>query len=553
MPMDLYEIRNALAQGKSIFELKLRVTYYARVSTEKDEQLHSLKAQVDYYREFISKNPNWTFVEGYIDEGTSGTSVAKRESFMRMIDDAKLRKFDFVLTKEISRFSRNTMDSIQYTQRLLSYGIGVFFQSDNINTLLPDAELRLTIMSSIAQDEVRKLSERVKFGFKRAIEKGTVLGNNAMWGYNKDNGKLVIVEEEAEAIRKIFDWYANENIGIRTISTMLAEEGYRNKNGNPLSFSTIRNIIINPKYKGYYCGGKTHKMDYKLKEIKRIDKEDWTLYKDESGDVVPAIVSEELWEKANHILKTRSDLMASDDRVSYQNKYTYSGKIICMEHHVAFHRTLYRYKNKSKEVWQCKEYAEKGKAGCTMPPIYTTELDEIMRQVADHLIENKTEVIQKMLEVYKKIGGNSNLQNDIAKLEMELKVVLQRKDKVLDLNIDGKISDLEFQKRNDRYNEEIEEYTRRIEEYKQQQIQSEELAKSIDVLKAVITRELNFDNGMDNALIDKFIDRIEVYRTESKQALNLKVYIKALEGENMPFSILRRRGKEASVCSASYT
>ena len=206
MPMDLYEIRNALAQGKSIFELKLRVTYYARVSTEKDEQLHSLKAQVDYYREFISKNPNWTFVEGYIDEGTSGTSVEKRESFMRMIDDAKLRKFDFVLTKEISRFSRNTMDSIQYTQRLLSYGIGVFFQSDNINTLLPDAELRLTIMSSIAQDEVRKLSERVKFGFKRAIEKGTVLGNNAMWGYNKDNGKLVIVEEEAEAIRKIFDW-----------------------------------------------------------------------------------------------------------------------------------------------------------------------------------------------------------------------------------------------------------------------------------------------------------------------------------------------------------
>ena len=118
--LDLYEIRNALAQGKSIFDLKLRVTYYARVSTDKDEQLHSLKAQIDYYTEFIKANPNWVFVPGYIDEGISGTSVTKRESFMQMMDDAELRKFDFVITKEISRFSRNTVDSIQYTQKLLS-------------------------------------------------------------------------------------------------------------------------------------------------------------------------------------------------------------------------------------------------------------------------------------------------------------------------------------------------------------------------------------------------------------------------------------------------
>ncbi|MEF9976874.1 MAG: recombinase family protein, partial [Oscillospiraceae bacterium] len=167
----LYSIRNELQNGKSIYDLKLRVTYYARVSTDKDEQLHSIKNQIDYYEEYIRANTNWTFVNGYIDEGLSGTSVAKRESFLRMIDDAKLKKFDFIITKEISRFSRNTMDSINYTQQLLSFGVGVLFQSDNINTLMPDAELRLTIMSSIAQDEVRKISERVKFGFKRAVEK----------------------------------------------------------------------------------------------------------------------------------------------------------------------------------------------------------------------------------------------------------------------------------------------------------------------------------------------------------------------------------------------
>ena len=193
--MDLYSIRRELNSGKSIYDIPMRVTYYARVSTEKDEQLHSLSAQIKYYSDMIKQNSNWKFVEGYIDEGLSATSVKKRESFLTMIEDAKSGKFDFVITKEISRFSRNTVDSIQYTQQLLTCGVGVLFQSDNINTLLPDSELRLTIMSSIAQDEVRKISERVRFGFRRAIEKGSVLGNNKIWGYKKDNGKLVIVEE----------------------------------------------------------------------------------------------------------------------------------------------------------------------------------------------------------------------------------------------------------------------------------------------------------------------------------------------------------------------
>ncbi|MCL1903349.1 MAG: recombinase family protein [Oscillospiraceae bacterium] len=147
--MDLYNIRNQLNVGKSVYDIPLRVTYYARVSTDKDEQLHSLSAQVKYYSEFIQNTPNWTYVEGYIDEGLSGTSVNKRESFLKMINDAKLGKFDFIVTKEISRFSRNTLDSIKYTQDLLVAGVGVLFQSDNINTLHADSELRLTIMSSI--------------------------------------------------------------------------------------------------------------------------------------------------------------------------------------------------------------------------------------------------------------------------------------------------------------------------------------------------------------------------------------------------------------------
>ena len=170
--MDLYSVRNLLSMGKTIYDINLKVTFYARVSTDKDEQLNSLNNQISYYTEFINKCPNWTYVEGYYDEGITGTSANKRENFLRMIEDGKKGKFDLIITKEISRFSRNTLDSIKYTQELLAAGIGVFFQNDSINTLQSDSELRLTIMSSIAQEEVRKLSERVRVGFRRSIADG---------------------------------------------------------------------------------------------------------------------------------------------------------------------------------------------------------------------------------------------------------------------------------------------------------------------------------------------------------------------------------------------
>ena len=172
--MDILSIRTAL-RTRSIYDLPLRVTFYARVSSDTDEQLNSLDNQIAYYETFIKKNAAWTFVPGYIDEGLSGISTKKRKHFNEMIADAKEGIFDLIITKEISRFARNTLDSLQYTRELLSFGVGVFFQNDNINTLDEDAELRLTIMSSIAQDELRKLSSRVKFGHQQAIKSNVVL------------------------------------------------------------------------------------------------------------------------------------------------------------------------------------------------------------------------------------------------------------------------------------------------------------------------------------------------------------------------------------------
>ena len=294
--MNVLKIRNEMRSGKSIFDLPLRVTFYARVSTDKDEQLNSLENQVQYYTELIQSKPNWTYIPGYIDEGISGTSTKKRDSFLRMIADAKAGQFDFIITKEISRFSRSTLDSIQYTQELLEHNVGVLFQNDNINTLDSDSEFRLVVMAGVAQDEVRKLSERLKFGFRQAIKNGHVLGNDKLWGYDKKDCVLTINEAEAKVVRRIFHLYANEQMGIRRISQQLYDEGFTSRKGNAFNVLTIRHILENPKYKGFFCGGKTETIDVGERYIRRPrPPETWASWRDPA---VPAIVSEALWDAA---------------------------------------------------------------------------------------------------------------------------------------------------------------------------------------------------------------------------------------------------------------
>ena len=253
--MDLHSIRQQL-KTKSVYDIPLRVTYYARVSSESDEQLNSLGNQIGYYEDFIRKNAAWEFVSGYIDEGLSGISTKRRENFNRMIDDAEEGKFDLIITKEISRFARNTLDSIQFTRRLLNAGVGVFFQNDNINTFDEDSELRLSIMSSIAQDELRKLSSRVKFGHQQAIKQSVVLGNNRIFGYKKDKGRLAIDDEQVQMVRELFEMYATGEYSMKQLEKIFWDKGYRNYNGNKIAHSTMSGMIANPKYKGYYVGNK---------------------------------------------------------------------------------------------------------------------------------------------------------------------------------------------------------------------------------------------------------------------------------------------------------
>lgn len=547
--MDIYEIRNALHSGKSIYDLHLRVTYYARVSTDKDAQLHSLSAQVQYYADLIRGCPAWTFVEGYVDEGLSGTSVGKRESFLRMIADAKAGQFDFILTKEISRFSRNTLDSIGYTQALLQSGVGVYFQSDNINTLMPDAELRLTIMSSIAQDEVRKTSERVKFGFRRAIEKGVVLGNSKIWGYEKKGGRLTVVEEEARMVRAIFDWYANRQMGIRAISQQLAEDGFQSAGGKPLSFSTIRGILANPKYKGCYCGGKTSKLDYRRGDRKRLPPEEWVQYEDPAA--VPPLVPPELWEKANRLLTQRGAARKSTQHSGYQNKYAYSGKLICAQHGEPFYRSLYRYASGDKEVWQCRVYARKGRAGCAAPVLYTTELDAALRGVLDQVPLSKRDLADTLLHIYAAGRQDRKRQGEAAQRRAALATVEKRKDALLDLRIQGCISPEEFTLRNDRFNRELAEHKRCLEKLEEAERQGSGAGPDPDALQAAVERELAFPDGFDKGVVDALVEKVVIFPGAAGNQAELEATSRVL-ADRLRFSVRRKRG-ETSVCSVPYT
>ena len=302
--MNLISIRNKLLSGTPISNLNLRVTYYGRVSTNQDIQLSSLSNQEDYFKQMILNNINWTYIEGYIDEGITGTSTLKRTNFLRMINDAKQNKFDLIITKEISRFSRNTLDSIKYTRELLNYGVAVLFLNDNINTIYPDSELRLTIMSSMAQDEIRRLSERVKFGVAMSIKKGKLLGNNKLYGYNKKNNKLYINKKESLIIKEIFTLYGIYNKSITYIRDYLNNKGITTNYGNKWSTTTILRILKNPKYKGFYCANKSFTEDYMSKKVKYLSKEEWVIYK--SSKQIPVIIEESLWNKVNNKLTNNS-------------------------------------------------------------------------------------------------------------------------------------------------------------------------------------------------------------------------------------------------------
>lgn len=527
--MDLYTVRNNIMKGVPLQELNLRVCFYARVSTDKDEQLHSLQSQISFFNDYISKVPNWKFVGSYIDEGISGTLVKKREEFLKMIEDARIHKFDLILTKEISRFSRSTLDSIMYTQELLSNGVGVYFLNDNINTILPDSELRLTMMSSIAQDEVRRLSERVSFGMKRSIDNGVVLGCSNIYGYVKDKGKLVIDEEQAEMIKIIFDRYANTTDGLSKVSRYLYNLGYKSRTGKRIDTTILTRIIENPKYKGYYCGHKSKVLDYRTKQKKRLNESDWIIYKDYEN--VPPIVSEELWERANTKLRERQDSFTnrSVNKAVFQNRYTYSGKIYCGCHNLTYHRSS-AGKRKNNPVWECQIYRKESLKGCSNPRVFELELDKVFKNMFNKLFKKRNNIFDEVLNECKNYLEMNNDKNEIKTLESKLLLLNSKKDKLLELVMEEYLSKEDYKKQVDLINEEINDYQFKIDELQSNKKDKNYIENKINEIKSSLEKCLE-DNECYSDVFNELIDRIIVHKQNDKQ-IKLDIFIKTGESIN---------------------
>lgn len=519
--MDIKRTREELRKGKTIYDMPLRVVYYARVSTDKDDQLNSLENQQNYFEEMIKENKNWIFCGGYIDEGISGTAVKNRDQFLKMIESATLGKIDLILTKEISRFSRNTVDSIKYTEYLLKNGVIVYFLSDNLNTIQEDAEFRLTIMSSLAQDEVRKLSERVKFGINRMIKDRKLIGGN-LTGYYKKNGRYEINPNEAPIITYLFETYVTGTVGLKKIGEDLAKMGYLNTKGKPYSQTAMAKFLTNPRYKGYYTARLTEVEDYKTHKKRKVPKERQIIEKD---DRIPAIVSEELWDKANQLHEARK--MSSARHVLNTEKSLATAKYSCLmycKHCGSVYIRAGGSNRANNPTWSCKKYKKEGVSACESPIIREEYLDKIFIEIFTDFIENKKEYLNLVLKEYENVIQSYNSSEDEDSIKNQISAIEKQKDKLLDLSLKEIIDDIEFKKRNDKFNQDIAELNDKLEKLSNPDLELKKMKDKIEEIRGAISKKLNIKEQLPN-LMRVLIERIEVEKINNdRKHVKLIIY-----------------------------
>ena len=504
--MNIYYVREKL-RNCSIYDIELNVAYYARVSTEKVEQQASIKHQEEHFEELIHSNNRWKFAGSYIDDGISGIHADKREEFQRMLRDAKLGKIDMIITKEISRFARNTLDSIQYTRELLSYGVCVWFQNDGINTIDDDSEFRLTIMAGVAQDEIRKLSSRVKFGHAQSIKNGVVLGHR-MYGYSNNQGKLELIPEEADMVRMVFRDYAS-GMSTPRIEKKLWDMGYRSFKGGKINRDVIKNIIRNPKYKGYYCGGKVKVVDMFTKKQEFLPQSEWIMFKDD-GSRVPQIIDETTWEKANAYLRERGEAIKSR-KTSFKSENIFTGKLFCANDGAPYWMKQHYIRGKEDVRWVCSYKIKNGAASCDSFGLAESELKEVIAELINKSSENIDSILEEYFEILQSsIKNIPDNKNEISRLEKQIDLLKQKREKILEYNLDGKISDDEFISRNKEYVKQIKQIESHILE-----IQNTKSPEPVEIQLSAIKEQLEKFKGVtpqdiNRQIVNELFEKITV-------------------------------------------
>lgn len=495
-----------------------RVVFYGRVSTEHEEQLSALGNQMEWYTDLALRNPNWTVVAQYIDEGITGTQMKKRPSFMRMIEHAKEHRFDLIVTRELSRFARNTVDALNATRELKQYGVEVYFVNDGIWTMDGDGEVRLTIMASIAQDESRKTSERVKAGQKMSREKGVLYGSGNIIGYDRVDGTYVINEEQAATVRRIFNLYA-EGHGETTVAKMLIEEN-RKDGGGGLSWtaSKVSRVLRKPTYKGYMTYNKSHIDDFLSYNRINHSEEDFVLVK---GNFEP-IVSEELWETCNQIRSKRAAFVKGKDGrahkfgVSFpQNKWT---KILFCDCGMRFQiegydKTANGGKNMRLICARSKMFKKKDAAralnGIPCPAPYASEwkLELMAREVFRTVWKENAEDILGLLRMLDANLNTTGTPNDGNQLENKLSALNEELDDLVSQRASRSITMDDFLSRSTEINNEI----INVEGLLQSSIQEQCPKARLDMhsIEAALSDDASFPDGkIEPGFLDRYANRI---------------------------------------------
>ena len=376
---------------------------YCRVSTDQLEQLSSYEAQVNYYTNFINNSPEYEMVKVYADEGISGTNTKKREQFNKMIEDCKAGKIDIIITKSISRFARNTLDTLNYVRMLKELEIGVIFEKENINTLDSKGEVLLTILSSLAQEESNNLSQISTWGIRRRFEQGKVIVNHKKFlGYDKDEeGNLIINEKQAKIVRRIFTEYLDGK-GTNRIARELEEEGVPNWNGKAKWYeSTIKSMLNNEKYKGDALLQKSYTVDFLTKKRVKNNGEVPQYFVEESH---PAIIDKEMWE-AVQLEVERRKVFADKYNISKLDYATadnpFAGRVICGCCGSTFGRKVWNSTDEihRRVIWRCnKKYEIKGHKCCDNKHIDDKVLYQAFLSTFNALIENRDYFLEKWKE-----------------------------------------------------------------------------------------------------------------------------------------------------------
>ena len=495
--------------------MTIRLYGYGRVSTDKDDQKNSLENQINYFSEYVKREPTWELVKVYADEGISGTSLENRVQFNKMIANALAGGVDIIITKDVSRFARNTVDTLSLTRELMAHNVRVIFTNDNIDTKDKDSELRLTIMASVAQEESRKNSERTKWGMTRRMESGKVTIRD-MYGYDVHDGRLTINPEEAVVVRQIFHKYVYENKGFRAIAQELDESGAllskRIKRWTP---QNVSRRLSDEKYVGDLEFKKYVTPNYlDHKQVKNDGIED-KIYHTDSHE---PIIDRETWNLAKKAREKRAHTAEVGSR--YSNRYWGSGKLKCAEcGSYVVSRNKYNKDGTLTRFWYCREGYVYGKQresesgtvlGCNSNLISDRALVECVKYALKYLSVLDDDFLDSL---YAEIVNSYNEDGpeSVKPLEAKIARIMDKKNRALEWCLDGKIDEDEVFFLNEKHHRDIAALRGQIAEIKERNSFIENAKENLGVTFDAMKRIANQEESTPE-LYTEIIDKILLYK-----------------------------------------